>query len=85
MSWQTGTGSLSGLGKAERLSQNCIELLFTTGFVSNNSLKQKYSGFYFTVRTFGNPKWSFMYEFEESGFSGCKRSLSISLNLIDSK
>lgn len=65
----------------ERLSQNCIKLLFTTGFVSNKGLKEKYSGSYLIVRTFGNPKWCFMYEFKEPGFNGGKRILSISLNL----
>lgn len=69
----------------ERLSQNCIKLLFTIVLISNKSLKHKYRGFYLIVRIFGNPKWRFMSKFEEAGFNGCKRNLNISLNLLCNK
>lgn len=69
----------------ESLSQHCIKLPFAIVFVSNRSLKQKYSGFHLTVRISGNPKWWFMGKFEEPGFSGCKRNPNISLNLLHIK
>lgn len=71
----------AGEGKG-RPSQNCIKLLFTIVFVSNKSLKQKCRGFYLTVRVFGNPKCCSIKKFEEPGFSGSKRNLNISLNLL---